>query len=183
MSKIRVDVLETRDGTKTVNVADLVSAGGVATVNGRTGAVTLSKSDVGLASVDNTSDADKPVSTAVAAALGAKLPATNPQVTGTIVEDVFAITDGASVVLDPSNGSIQTWALGASRSPTTANFASGQSIVLMITAGANTITWPSVTWTKVGGGGVAPTLTTTGQNVVVLWKVGSTLFGSFLGTA
>ncbi len=40
----------------------------VTSVNAQTGAVTLTKSDVGLANVDNTSDANKPVSTAQAAA-------------------------------------------------------------------------------------------------------------------
>lgn len=44
----------------------------VQSVSGRTGIVNLDKSDVGLGSVDNTSDADKPVSTAQAAAIGAK---------------------------------------------------------------------------------------------------------------
>ena len=34
--------------------------------------MTLAKADVGLSSVDNTSDASKPVSTAQAAAIGAK---------------------------------------------------------------------------------------------------------------
>ncbi len=44
-------------------------SGLVASVAGRTGVVTLTKSDVGLGSVDNTADADKPISTAVATAL------------------------------------------------------------------------------------------------------------------
>ncbi len=47
-------------------------SGAVDSVNGRTGAVTLAKSDVGLANVDNTSDASKPVSTATSTALGLK---------------------------------------------------------------------------------------------------------------
>jgi len=42
----------------------------VASVAGRTGTVTLAKADVGLGNVDNTADADKPVSTAVRAELG-----------------------------------------------------------------------------------------------------------------
>jgi len=42
--------------------------GPVASVAGRTGTITLTKSDVGLGSVDNTADASKPVSTAQAAA-------------------------------------------------------------------------------------------------------------------
>src|SRR4051812_3718389 len=44
----------------------------VTSVNGRTGAVTLSKPDVGLTNVDNTSDLTKPVSTATQTALNAK---------------------------------------------------------------------------------------------------------------
>ena len=49
-------------------------------VAGRTGAVTLSKSDVGLSNVDNTSDTNKPVSTAQATAIAeAKQAGTNAQ--------------------------------------------------------------------------------------------------------
>ncbi len=44
----------------------------VLSVAGRTGAVTLTKSDVGLSSVDNTSDTSKPISSAAQAALDAK---------------------------------------------------------------------------------------------------------------
>lgn len=49
-----------------------VGSSGVTSINTRTGAVTLTKSDVALGSVDNTSDANKPVSTAVQAALDTK---------------------------------------------------------------------------------------------------------------
>ena len=45
----------------------------VSTVQGRTGNVVITKADVGLGSVDDTSDADKPVSTAQAAALAGKV--------------------------------------------------------------------------------------------------------------
>jgi len=44
----------------------------VASVSGRTGTITLTKTDVGLANVDNTSDLNKPVSTATQTALNAK---------------------------------------------------------------------------------------------------------------
>jgi hypothetical protein len=47
-------------------------AAGVTSVNTRTGAVTLTKSDVGLANVDNTSDLNKPISTATQTALDGK---------------------------------------------------------------------------------------------------------------
>ncbi|MDF0540739.1 hypothetical protein PX699_00150 [Sphingobium sp. H39-3-25] len=45
---------------------------GVSTVAGRSGAVLLTKSDVGLANVDNTSDLAKPISTATQTALNGK---------------------------------------------------------------------------------------------------------------
>jgi hypothetical protein len=46
--------------------------GAVDSVNGYTGVVVLVKSDVGLSNVDNTSDANKPVSTATSTALAGK---------------------------------------------------------------------------------------------------------------
>ena len=46
----------------------------VSSVNTRTGAVVLTKTDVGLSNVDNTSDANKPTSTAVSTALSGKEP-------------------------------------------------------------------------------------------------------------
>lgn len=51
----------------------ILATGDVVSVAGRTGAVVLAKADVGLGSVDNTSDADKPVSTAGATADGLRL--------------------------------------------------------------------------------------------------------------
>lgn len=49
----------------------------VTSVNGQTGAVVLGKADIGLGNVDNTSDADKPISTATQTALNGKLTATS----------------------------------------------------------------------------------------------------------
>lgn len=64
----------------TAQVMQIVTAqaGGpapVQSVNGMTGSVAITKASIGLSNVDNTSDASKPVSTAVAAALGSKLDA------------------------------------------------------------------------------------------------------------
>lgn len=81
----RVSTAGTRDlgsGNITFDVGDLVIYNGsvwqksdttdaVASVAGKTGVVTLVKGDVGLGNVDNTSDANKPVSTAQQAALDA----------------------------------------------------------------------------------------------------------------
>ena len=105
-----------------------------------------------------------------------------PTINNGYTEEIFTITDGGSVDIDPANGSIQTWTLGASSSPTATGFNNGQSITLMVDDGsAYTITWPSVTWKT--DGGVAPTLNTTGFTVIVLWKVGGTLYGARVGDA
>lgn len=50
----------------------VLAAGVVQSVNGQTGIVVVTKADVGLSSVDNTSDLDKPVSTATQTALDDK---------------------------------------------------------------------------------------------------------------
>ena len=99
-------------------------------------------------------------------------------------EEVFAITDGTTVNLDPNNGSIQTWTLGANRTPGQANWAAGQSITLMVDDGsAFTITWSTLSVTWLTDGGVAPTLKTTGFTVIVLWKVSTTIYGARVGDA
>ena len=60
------------------------STDAVTSVAGRVGAVVLTKGDVGLSNVDNTSDANKPVSTATQAALGAKFNKTGGDIDGNI---------------------------------------------------------------------------------------------------
>jgi hypothetical protein len=97
-----------------------------------------------------------------------------------IIESVYAIS-GTTPAINPSNGMIQTWTLSANSTPTDSVLA-GESVTLMIDDGtAYTITWPSVTWKT--DAGVSPTLNTTGYTVVVLWKVGSTLYGARVGNA
>jgi hypothetical protein len=99
-------------------------------------------------------------------------------------EEVFAISDGATVNLDPNNGSIQTWTLGANRTPDQANWAAGQSITLMIDDGtARTITWTTLAVVWETNGGTAPTLALTGFTVIVLWKVSTTIYGARVGDA
>jgi len=66
----------------------------VNSVNTKTGAVTLDKTDIGLANVDNTSDANKPVSTAGQSALDDKV----TKVTS---------TDNAVARFDGTNGELQ----------------------------------------------------------------------------
>lgn len=75
-------VLTAADKTKLDGIAAGAEVNTVTSVAGKTGAVTLAKTDVGLGNVDNTSDANKPISTATQTALDAKSNATIT-VTGT----------------------------------------------------------------------------------------------------
>lgn len=69
------------------------SVTGVTSVNTRTGAVTLTKSDVGLGNVDNTSDASKPISTATQTALNGKIGSNITGATGaTTLTNMIQIT-------------------------------------------------------------------------------------------
>ena len=109
----------------------------------------------------------------------------DPVITGTILEDIFTITDGAAFEVDPGNGSIQLITLGASRTPKCTNFVAGESITLMVNDGtAYTITWTDATW-GTGGviwkGGTAPTLATTGYSVIQFWKVSTQVYGAYVG--
>jgi len=103
---------------------------------------------------------------------------------GNYTETVFAITDGTTVNLDPNNGPIQTWTLGANRTPGQANWGAGQSITLLVDDGsAATITWTTLAVVWKTDGGTAPTLNTSGFTVIVLWKVGTTIYGARVGDA
>lgn len=102
---------------------------------------------------------------------------TNKTLTG-YTETVYNL---AGTVIAPANGTVQTKTLAANTT-FTESLADGQSVILGITAGAYSVTWPTTTWAKVGGGGAAPTHVSTGVNWITLWQAGSTLYGSFLGT-
>lgn len=107
---------------------------------------------------------------------------TNKTLSGAILndgytEEIYALS-GTTPALSPTNGSIQTWTLSGNSTPTAGTWAGGQSMILGIDDGAAyTITWPTITWTTTPS--VAPTLPTSGYLWVVLWKVGSTLYGKY----
>lgn len=89
-------------------------------------------------------------------------------------ETIFVLT-GNTPAITPANGTIQTWTLAANSTPTLGTWAEGTGLTLMLTAGAFAVTWPAITWTTADGN--APTPKTTGVTIIVLWKVGSTVYG------
>jgi hypothetical protein len=118
-----------------------------------------------------------------------KMPLAGGTFTGSVTfedainENVFAITDAASPVLEPNNGMIQTWTLNTGsisgdRTPSN-SIAAGQSMLLMVDDGdgSDAITWPSTTWV----GGSSPSLATSGWTVIELWNVGGTLYAAHVG--
>lgn len=114
---------------------------------------------------------------------------TDPAIVGTILEDVYTITDGAAFEIDPGNGSVQLITLGANRTPKATNMAAGEAVTLMVDDGsAYTLTWTDSTFGGSGvvwktDGGVAPTLNTTGYTAIVLWKVSTQVYGARVGDA
>jgi len=114
---------------------------------------------------------------------------TDPAIIGTILEDVYTITDGVAFEIDPGNGSVQLITLGASRTPKATNFANGEAVTLMVNDGTNyTLTWTDATFGGSGvvwktNAGVAPTLNTSGYTVITLWKVGGQVYGARVGDA
>lgn len=100
----------------------------VTTVAGRTGAVVLAKADVGLANVDNTSDAAKPVSTATQSALDGKQ---NTLVSGTSIKTI----NGESLL---GSGNI---VISGTAADTTAPTMLGSVSVSSITAAGAVLSW------------------------------------------
>jgi hypothetical protein len=76
-----------------------IGSSAVTSVASRTGDVVLSKSDVGLSNVDNTSDLNKPVSTATQTALSGKANASHSHAQS----DVIGLTDALAAKVDPED--------------------------------------------------------------------------------
>ena len=169
---VKVDTLTS--STQTLTVDDLVTLGqSTANFTGTLqngGSNVVVDSDIGSSVQAYDADTAK---TDVAQTFSAQ------QTFGEIKETVFTLGTTGSIALDPANGSVQVSVLTGN--PTfTDSLESGQSIVLHLEAGAsNTVTWPTITWTS-SGGNAAPTLTA--KDVLVFWKISSTLYGAYVGS-
>ena len=104
--------------TKKVSITQIKAQSPVQSVSGKTGSVTLDKTDVGLSNVDNTSDVNKPISTATQTALDAKqatlVSGTNIKtINGTSVLGSGDITISGGGVSDGDKGDITVSNSGA----------------------------------------------------------------------
>ena len=89
--------------TKKIDIAQLKAQSPVQSVNAKVGVVTLNKGDVGLSEVDNTSDANKPISTATQTALDAKQ---DTLVSGTNIKTInsSSILGSGNISVAPATG-------------------------------------------------------------------------------
>ena len=158
-----VDSVNGQTGVVVLDAGDVgadpagTAAGLVDDLSGVTNAATA-RSNLGLGNVNNTSDANKPVSTAQQTALDAKAPATRTVGTG--------LGTSGTVNLDMASlhGTIQTITLSGNPTFTTLNRAAGREVTLVLAAGGSTrtITWPS--WIAVGA--ALPTSLASGKTLV-----------------
>jgi len=106
--------------TAFVKAQGYLTSAPVTSVAGKTGVVTLAKADVGLGSVDNTSDAGKPVSTAQQTALNLKANVAAPAFTGQV---------------KLANGSVGTPALGFSGDTNTGLYWISADVMALVVGG------------------------------------------------
>lgn len=144
---------------------DAIEASDVESVNGHTGVVVLDKADVGLADVDDTSDVDKPISTAQQAAIDAKAPLASPTFSGTLtIGDrlVYTPTDtghlaSGALTLDSAAATLHRLVVYADiTSMTISNAVDAAELKLMIAQSAAwSVVWPT---NMRFNGGLAPGL-------------------------
>lgn len=100
----------------------------VTSVAGKTGAVTLVKGDVGLGNVDNTSDANKPISTATQTALNGKVNTSDIATSKTATGSLITLTDASNTnliecvaTISSSTSSVTITVKDTSTNPTVTN--------------------------------------------------------------
>jgi hypothetical protein len=187
---LRVHDGTTVGGHKTVKPSQVPSLAPVQSVAGKTGTVTLAKGDVGLSNVDNTSDANKPISTATQAALDDKaaLEAANTFTARNQFPSLDVNTDKARALKGSESRVV---ALGSVTGTVTVDLAAGNVFTATATGnitlafsnppganqtqvaylrltngGAFTVTYPA--GTKYASG-TAPTLTASGTDLLAIF--------------
>jgi hypothetical protein len=117
-------VMSAADKAKLDGIAAGAEVNAVDSVAGKTGDVTLAKADVGLANVDNTSDANKPVSTATQTALNGKANTSHTHTASQVTDFNTAVDGRIQNVIGTAPANLDTLGELADALADDANFAS-----------------------------------------------------------
>lgn len=134
----------------------------------------VTKSQVGLGNVDNTADANKPISTATQTALNDKVSKTTPQLAGELDQNSNTIggaefdnsVSGTAKTIDWKKGNHQAITINSDCTLTfvAPTRACMLSLRILYAATNKIITWPTIKW----GGKEVPTFSTTGGAIDIL---------------
>lgn len=140
-----------------------IAGGPVTSVAGKNGIVTLVKGDVGLGNVDNTSDANKPVSSATQTALNLKAAFGVQTFSGAQRGAFVVLTDAATVAIDLALANQFRLVLGGNRTlGVPSNIVEGQQGVINVSqdpTGSRTLAY---SWVYQWSGGTVGVLSTPG---------------------
>jgi hypothetical protein len=134
----------------------------------------ITKTMVGLPNVDDTSDVDKPVSTAQQSAL-------DLQIGKTYQEVLEVVHTATSAAIDATNGNWQERLLAGTETLTFTNFPAGKgfAVLVEITFAGNTLSYANVsTWV---GGAVPGALTGLQRFIFTSTDGGTTIVGQLVG--
>jgi len=145
--------------TKTINIGGSGASGSITNIN------------IGSSVSGSTGTVNIYSNTAITGAVTA---------TGGFTEGVAGLASSGTLSLLSSLGTI-VYVYAAGTITFTDNLSTGQSVTLRLTGGSTyTINWPTITWVT-SAGNTAPTLTA--DDTLIFWKIGSTLFGAYVGSA
>ena len=131
----------TADETKLDGIAAGAQVNTVTSVAGKTGEVSLSKDDVGLSNVDNTSDADKPVSTATQVVLDEKAETSYVDYRDKIESDFLSQAIVKPVtIFDPGHGFTKTSSAGTQTEDSIDGYKKNNSMVLTTAGDGSPVT-------------------------------------------
>jgi len=130
-------ILTSSDKSKLDGIASGAQVNTVTSVASKTGAVTLLKGDIGLANVDNTSDATKPVSTATQTALDGKSSTSHTHALNNLSDvSTSGVTSGQVLKYNGTSWAAAADATGGGGDPTVGGDLSGTASNAQLVAGA-----------------------------------------------
>ena len=116
----------------------------------------------------------QPEITALAQAVGADVKA----LLASVKAETTATLTGTTPVITPTAGTILTWTLSANSTPTLGTWTAGEGLMAQISCSTFTVTWPgAITWLTENGLAPDPSKFVGKVIVVVLYKIGSTVYG------